>query len=162
MTRWIAYVGAGLLAVALALIIGLVVTIRTGYRPALDAVRRFNRAFTNPKVMRTAGEPGSSAAVIRHTGRASGKQYQTPVGVMEVGCDYLITLPYGTRADWVRNVLASGSAEVVHEGRTFRVGDPAVVSASEVAAGLPERERRTQRLYGIDQMLRLRSSAETG
>jgi deazaflavin-dependent oxidoreductase (nitroreductase family) len=142
-------------AVALALIAALVATIRTGYRPALDAVRRFNRAFTNPKVMRTAGRPGSSASVIRHTGRTSGKQYETPVGVMEVGEELLITLPYGTSADWVKNVLAAGAAEVVHEGRTLHVENPELVSAAEVATGLPESERRTQRLYGIDQMLRL-------
>jgi deazaflavin-dependent oxidoreductase (nitroreductase family) len=119
-------------------------------------VRRFNKSFTNPKVMRTAGQPGSSASVIRHTGRSSGKQYQTPVGVMEVGDDFLITLPYGTSADWVKNVLALGEAEVVHEGRTVHVEDPELVSAHEVGTGLPEKEARTQRLYGIDQMLRLR------
>ena len=153
--RWIAYIGGGLVALALALVAALVATIRTGYRPGLDAVRRFNRAFTNPKVMRTAGQPGSSASVIRHTGRASGKQYETPVGVMEVGDDYLITLPYGTTADWVKNVLAAGAAEVVHEGRTVYVEEPELISVDE-ATGLPEKEARTQRLYGIDQMLRLR------
>jgi deazaflavin-dependent oxidoreductase (nitroreductase family) len=154
--RWIAYIGGGALALALTLIAALVATIRTGYRPALDTVRRFNKSFTNPKVMRTAGQPGSSASVIRHTGRSSGKQYQTPVGVMEVGDDFLITLPYGTSADWVKNVLALGEAEVVHEGRTVHVEDPELVSAHEVGTGLPEKEARTQRLYGIDQMLRLR------
>ncbi|HLU31896.1 MAG TPA: nitroreductase family deazaflavin-dependent oxidoreductase [Acidimicrobiia bacterium] len=154
--RLFAYLGGGILALALALFAGLVATIRTGYRPVLDRVRHFNRAYTNPKVMRTAGEPGASASIIRHTGRSSGRQYETPVGVMEVGDDYLITLPYGTSADWVKNVLAAGAAEVVHEGRTVPVGDPELVSAGVVSTGVPAREILTQRLYGIDQMLRLR------
>lgn len=153
--RWIAYAGGGILAVALTLFAGLLVTIRTGFRPSLDLVRRFNRSFTNPKVMRTAGEPGSSASVIRHSGRTSGRHYETPVGVMEAGEDFLITLPYGTRADWVKNVLAAGSAEVVHQGRTLPV-EPELVSTADVADLIPEKERRNQRLYGIDGMLRLR------
>lgn len=155
--RWIAYVGGGVLAAALTLFAGLLVTIRTGFRPTLDLVRRFNKSFTNPKVMRTAGEAGSSASVIRHTGRTSGRRYETPVGVLEAGDDLLITLPYGTRADWVKNVLAAGSAEVVHQGRTLPVGEPELVSAA--AAAIPAKERRNQRLYGIDQMLRLRPVA---
>jgi deazaflavin-dependent oxidoreductase (nitroreductase family) len=154
--RWIAYLGGGVLAVALTLFAGLWVTIRTGFRPTLDLVRRLNKSFTNPKVMRTAGEPGSAASVIRHTGRTSGRHYETPVGVLEAGDDLLITLPYGTRADWVKNVLAAGSAQVVHQGRTLPVGEPELVSAADVAEAIPEKERRNQRLYGIDQMLRLR------
>jgi hypothetical protein len=43
----------------------------------VNRVRRFNRAVTNPRVLRSAGEPGASASVIRHVGRVSGRSYET-------------------------------------------------------------------------------------
>ena len=40
----------------------------------------------------------------------------------------MIALPYGPGANWVRNVLASGSATIVHEGQTLDVDRPEIVS----------------------------------
>ena len=156
--RWTAIGGGGLVAVALALWLFLLVTMRTGYGPGLAAIRRLNRRFTNRRVMKTAGRPGVSASVIHHVGRTSGNPYETPVGVIDTGDDLLIALPYGTTTDWLENVKAQGSAEVVHEGRTFAVEHPEVVAAADVAAHHSRRERLVQRLYGVDLVLRLRKA----
>ena len=156
--RWVIIGGGGIVVVGLVMWLFLVVTIRTAYDPALSAIRRLNRRVTNPRVMKTAGRPGASASVIRHKGRISGKPYETPVGVIETGDDLLITLPYGTTADWLKNVTAEGSAEMVHEGRTFRVEHPEVVPAALVASQQTRQERFSQRLYGIDSVLRLRKT----
>lgn len=155
---WTAIGGGGLVAVALALWLFLVATMRTGYGPGLAAVRRLNRRFTNRRVMKTAGRPGASASVIRHVGRTSGNPYETPVGVIDTGEDVLITLPYGTTSDWLKNVRAAGSAEVVHEGQTFLVEHPEVVLAADVASHHSLRERLVQRLYGVELVLRLRKA----
>src|SRR5687767_8959102 len=45
------------------------VGMRTKSPAVVDRVRRFNRAVTNPRVLRSAGSPGASASVIRHVGR---------------------------------------------------------------------------------------------
>jgi deazaflavin-dependent oxidoreductase (nitroreductase family) len=156
--RWAAIGGGAVAAVALALWLSLVVTLRTGYGPVLSAIRRLNRRFANRQVMKTAGRPGASASVIRHVGRTSGKPYETPVAVMDAGDDILIVLPYGTTPDWLKNVRASGSAEILHDGRTFLVEHPQVVAAADVAAHQSRRERLLQRLYGIDLVLRLQKS----
>lgn len=153
--RWTAIGGGGLVAVALALWLLLLVTMRTGYGPGLAAIRRLNRRFTNRRVIKTAGRPGASASVIRHVGRTSGNPYETPVGVIDTGDDVLITLPYGTTTDWLKNVKAEGSAEVVHKGQTFLVDHPEVVAAADVASHHSRRERLVQRLYGVDLVLRL-------
>jgi hypothetical protein len=97
---------------------------RTKSPVVVNRVRRFNRAVTNPRVLRTAGSPGAPASVIRHVGRVSGREYETPVGPFEVGDHFVIALPYGPGADWVRNVLAQGSAMLVHEGRTVPIHFP--------------------------------------
>jgi hypothetical protein len=122
----------------------------------VDRVRRFNRAVTNPRVLRSAGRPGASASVIRHLGRVSGRSYETPVGPFAVGDHFVIALPYGPSADWVRNVLTKGSAVLVHEGRTLSLHEPEVVPVAAVIADLPASEQRTLRLFGVKECLRVR------
>jgi deazaflavin-dependent oxidoreductase (nitroreductase family) len=141
----------GLLAVATAFVLGM----RARAPWLLDAVRRVNRAVLNPRQMRSAGAPGAYASVIRHTGRSSGRPYQTPVGAVATADGFLIALVYGPRTDWLKNVLASGSATIVNEGRTHRVDRPEVIPA-QAAADLPAGDRRTLRLFGIDRCLRVR------
>jgi hypothetical protein len=130
---------------------------RTKSPAVVNRVRRFNRAVTNPRVLRTAGSPGAPASVIRHVGRVSGREYETPVGPFEVGDHFVIALPYGPGADWVRNVLAQGSATLVHEGRTVPIHLPEIVPTAQVAGDLPTSEQRTLRLFSVDQCLRVRS-----
>lgn len=121
----------------------------------LDTVRRFSRAVTNPRVVRTAGDPGAAASLIRHVGRTTQRSYATPVGAHAVPDGFVIALPYGTRADWLKNVLASGTAVIVDEGATYPVEQPAVVATADVAPHLPRGERRTLRAFKVDQCLRV-------
>ncbi|MGK8552939.1 nitroreductase/quinone reductase family protein [Nocardia gipuzkoensis] len=159
---WIA-IGAGTpMALALAWCLFLVVVIRTGYAPGLAVVRRFNRRFTNPRAMKTAGRPGANASVVRHTGRSSGNAYETPVGITEAGDHFLISLPYGTTPDWLRNVVAAGSAEVIHEGVSYRVTEPELVAASSVARDQSASERFLLRFFGVEKVLRLRKTQIEG
>jgi deazaflavin-dependent oxidoreductase (nitroreductase family) len=156
--RWLVRLVAGAV-VALAVVVTVfLVGMRTRSPAVVDGVRRFNRAVTNPRVLRSAGSPGASASVIRHRGRVSGRVYETPVGPFAVGDGFVIALPYGPDADWVRNVLAHGSATLVHEGHTEPVHQPEVVATAEVVRKLPSSQQRTLRLFGVDQCLRLRTA----
>jgi deazaflavin-dependent oxidoreductase (nitroreductase family) len=122
----------------------------------LDAVRRMNRSVTNPRVMRTAGSAGTQTSVIRHTGRTSGRTYETPVDIITTGDGFLIGLPYGTRADWVRNVIAAGSATIVSQGRSVDVAAPIIAATAEVEGQIPAKTLRTLRLFGVTECLSLR------
>jgi hypothetical protein len=154
--RWfVRLVGVTVLGFAVLATVFLV-GMRTKTPAVVDRVRRFNRAVTNPRVLRSAGEPGASASVIRHVGRVSGRSYETPVGPFAVGDDFVIALPYGPGADWVRNVMTKGSAVLVHEGRTVPIHEPEVVPVAEVITDLPSSEQRTLRLFGVDECLRVR------
>jgi deazaflavin-dependent oxidoreductase (nitroreductase family) len=154
--KWGIRLVAGTVVALCALAALFLVGMRTKSPAVMDRVRRFNRAVTNPRVLRSAGSPGASASVIRHVGRRSGRSYDTPVGPIPVGDVFVIALPYGPRADWVRNVVASGSATLVHEGRTVPVHKPEIVSTAQVMDDLPSSEQRALRLFGVDQCLRLR------
>lgn len=126
--------------------------------PVLNAIRRFNRSVSNPRQMATAGSPGAYASVIRHVGRTSGREYETPIGATATDDGFVVALPYGASADWLKNLLASGSAMIVNEGSTYRVDQPEVVTMAEAIDDFPPKERRMLRVFGVDKSLRVRRS----
>ncbi|BBZ09327.1 hypothetical protein MDOR_34960 [Mycolicibacterium doricum] len=72
----------------------------------------------------------------------------------------MIALPYGPRADWVRNILASGSATVLTQGVSVDVDRPALVATTDVAELLPPGQLRTLRLFGVTNCLQLRRAGQ--
>jgi deazaflavin-dependent oxidoreductase (nitroreductase family) len=149
----------GTLIGAAVVLLGLLVAgLRWQLGPVVDAVRRVNRSVTNPRVMRTAGSAQTQTSVIAHVGRKSGRAYETPVDIISTTTGLLIALPYGTRVDWLRNVVAAGSATVVTHGDRVDVERPTIVATADVAALIPRRTLRTLRLLGVNQCLHLEKS----
>ena len=147
--------GAALLGLAV-IGLGFVLGMRTQSPLVIGPLIRLQRAIINPLQMRSAGTPGAYAGVIVHRGRTSGRRYETPVGVVADGDTFLIALPYGSRAHWVRNVLASGSATLVHEGQTSEVERPELVPMSTVVSRFPASDQRSFGWFAVDQVLRVR------
>jgi hypothetical protein len=119
----------------------------------------FTRTIANPRVMRTAGTAGVSAGVIRHSGRTSGRAYETPMEPIKVADRFVIALPYGSQTNWVQNVLASGSATIVHDGQTYAVDQPEIVPVSAVETCFSASSLRSMRVFGVDDCLRVRITA---
>ncbi|HEX6195786.1 MAG TPA: nitroreductase family deazaflavin-dependent oxidoreductase [Jiangellaceae bacterium] len=156
MWRLIGLAVLGLVVVGVGLWLVLLVAMRTKYQPVLTFIRRMNRKVTNPRVLKTAGQAGSSTAVIHHVGRSTGAPYRTPIGVVDTADGFVVVLPYGTSPDWLKNVVAAGSAVVEFDGRTHTVNDPEVVGAAEVSAHFSRKDELVRRLYGVDQVLVLK------
>jgi deazaflavin-dependent oxidoreductase (nitroreductase family) len=106
--------------------------------------------------LKSAGRAGSNTSVVRHVGRRSGGIYETPVVAVEHDDSLLIALPYGEGTDWLKNVLASGSAAVVTNGRIYDVAQPEVIPIAEATAFFGPREQRMHRHFRVDSALRLR------
>lgn len=149
-----AVVGLALVLVAIGVVF--FVGMRTGSPLVRNVVRRFNRAFGNPHQMKTAGTPGAYASVIRHVGRKTGRSYETPMVPFATEDGFVIALPYGPGTDWLRNVMASGSATIVYEGNTYRVDQPELVPTAIAAHYMPAKEQRELRRFAVDQCLRVR------
>ena len=128
----------------------------------LNGVRWFARAIGNPYQMRKAGTPGAYASFIRHVGRRSGRSYATPVAAEPTNDGFVIAMVYGSNTDWLRNVLASGSATIEHEGRAYPVGRPEIVLLDEVEEAFGPKELRTLRRYRVTQCLRVRGIERLG
>ena len=142
----------GLVGIALVYVLGM----RTKSPLVLSPLIRIQRAVINPKQMRSAGTPGAYASVIRHRGRTSGRPYETPVGVVATEDGFLIALVYGSRTNWLLNVLTAGSATIVHEGQTYTVDQPEVIPMHTVAARFAGGDQQGFRLLAVDHSLRVR------
>jgi len=141
----------GLAAIALVYLLGM----RAKSPLVQGPLIRLQRAIINPQQMRTAGTPGAYASVIRHRGRVSGRPYETPVGAVSAGDGFVIGLVYGSRTNWCQNVLASGSATIVHEGQTHQVDRPEIVSMKTVESHFTAGDQRGFRRFAVDEALRV-------
>jgi hypothetical protein len=114
-----------------------VVGIRSQSATVRAAARRFHHAVGNPVQLRSAGTPGTYASVIRHQGRRKGRTYQTPVWAVPTEDGFVIAIVYGAGTDWLKNVLASGAAAIVHQGASYPVDQPEIVPIQRARVVLP-------------------------
>jgi deazaflavin-dependent oxidoreductase (nitroreductase family) len=133
-----------------------VIGIRSKSSTVRDAARRFHHGLGNPLQMRSAGTPGTYASVIRLGGRATGRVYETPVWAAPTEDGFVIAIVYGPRTDWLKNVLASGTAAIVRDGVTHPVDQPEIVPRESARAYFPDMIRTIHRRIRIDRYLRVR------
>lgn len=118
-------------------------------------IRRFNRETLNPWMMKHAGGKHWYASVVKHTGRASGREYETPVVMHEVDGCLAIPLPYGRDVDWLENLQHAGGGFAVHKGLEYRLTDPVIVSRDAIAEALGPRDALRYRAFGIGDFVKL-------
>jgi deazaflavin-dependent oxidoreductase (nitroreductase family) len=97
---------------------------------------RVNKYVTNPLQRLWAGwAPGMG--ILEHVGRRSGRAYRTPLIVFPTngpdGPGIAVHLTYGRDRDWLKNVVAAGSATMRRHGRTITLTEPRIVSKEEAA-----------------------------
>jgi hypothetical protein len=83
------------------------------------------------------------------------------VGAFRTDDGFVVSLPYGSDTDWLRNVMAAGAASLVHEGATYDVDRPELVPVTDVAGFLPAGEIRNLRLFAVDTCLQMHASEDT-
>jgi deazaflavin-dependent oxidoreductase (nitroreductase family) len=163
MWRRIAKLVGGLLLALGVIGVVFIVGMRTKSPLVLNAVRRSGRA-TKPFVLKSSGTPGAIASVVRHVGRTTGRPYETPVQAVATDDGFVIALPYGLNTDWLKNVLVSGSATIVHEGTTYEVDRPEIVPTSVAAPLFSPKDQRTHRLFRVEEciLVRLAETVDAG
>ena len=101
-------------------------------------LRRVNRVFTNP-LLGTVAWLVPPLAVVHHVGRASGRQYRTPVVAFRSASGFVVPMTYCRDVDWARNLVRAGGGEVERLGRRYRLCNPRVVGLDVAGAELPKR-----------------------
>jgi deazaflavin-dependent oxidoreductase (nitroreductase family) len=120
-----------------------------------DRLARFNRRVLNRVIGRIAGRRLSPVAYMLHQGRRSGRQYRTPVMPLPLPDGFLVSLPYGAKRDWVRNVVAAGRCTLLRGGRRFELADPRLLDAAGAAPLLPAALRPALRVVPGIRFMRL-------
>ena len=77
------------------------------------------KRYFNPLTRRIARGTFGPFALVRHVGRRSGKQYETPIIVQPVEDGFVFELTYGPEVDWYKNVVAAGSFVLCWHGKTY-------------------------------------------
>lgn len=111
---------------------------------------QINKRLFNPRALEN-----GKWQVLTHQGRSSGRAYRTPLGAYEIDETYLFVLVYGSRSDWVQNVLARGSATLQDGDEIVGLAHPKLISADEARGLLDGRAGMPPRLLGIDEFLRM-------
>jgi len=97
-------------------------------------IRRLGRPF-GPIALPLAGTRWFPLwAILRHTGRSSGRAYATPIAAIQTPDGFIIPLPFGDATQWARNLFAAGGGSIRCAGREHQVGEPRIVGR-EVAEG---------------------------
>ncbi len=94
--------------------------------------------------------------VLVHTGRKSGKSYRTPLEALPVDGGYVIFIIYTDKSDWLKNVLAAGSAQLeLKDGKVVSLTNPRVIPATEAMTLLPSTDGTPPGVLNVTEALRL-------
>jgi deazaflavin-dependent oxidoreductase (nitroreductase family) len=121
-----------------------------------NRIRAFNKRFLNPLILKFAGLSRNSFAVIRHVGRRSGKAYETPIMVEQVGDHFVMALTYGPQVDWYRNVQAAGQCTLLWQGRVYNLEKPEPLAVQAALQAFPMPQNLILRLLGIQHFVSMK------
>jgi deazaflavin-dependent oxidoreductase (nitroreductase family) len=100
----------------------------------------------NPLTRRLAHSSIGPFSIVRHVGRRSGKQYETPIIVSRAGAGFVIELTYGPDVDWHKNIVAAGGCTLVWRGREYALNHIEPIDAETGLAAFPLSQRLVLRL----------------
>jgi deazaflavin-dependent oxidoreductase (nitroreductase family) len=116
---------------------------------ARSARRRFLSVLKhtlNRVTTRAARSGRGPFSLVRHVGRRSGRQYETPLILAPVPDGFVTELTYGADVDWFKNVLAAGGCVVLHRGREYVVHEVLPCPRDQGLAAFPPVRRALLRL----------------
>ena len=93
----------------------------------------------NPVTLRAAKSGHGPISLVRHTGRKTGRTYETPLILARYGRDFVAELTYGPEVSWYRNVVAAGRCTVLVKGVEYEIDriEPFDAEAGIKAFGYP-------------------------
>lgn len=92
---------------------------------------RINKLVFNPREVKKGKRP-----VVTHVGRSSGAVYRTPLDAHPTKEGYVLVVRYGPSSDWVRNILAAGTATLSVDGAEHRLDSPRLVAQQQAVDAL--------------------------
>ncbi len=105
-----------------------------------EKTRRFSKTV-NPLALKIAGSRFGTLywnlSLLKHRGRRSGREYETPLAAYPFGDGFILALTYGPDVDWCRNVLATGKCTLLYKGQEYALEKPEIIPVSEALNAYP-------------------------
>lgn len=109
---------------------GMIATMRPNQKTAFT---RFAMAAQSYLLRRNwMGGMGDFVMVLRHRGRRSGKEYETPVSYLRQGKDLLSINSGQNPSNWFLNTVAAGEAELNIKGEDIKAKAVQIVAPEEI------------------------------
>lgn len=118
--------------------------------PVPMTMARVNKRVFNPMEIRKGKRP-----VLIHTGRVSGMSFETPMDAHPVDGGFIVVVMYGTKSDWVRNVLAAGSASLRIGEDLYELSNPTLLGRDDALAQLSEGFKQPPGWLNVSDYLKL-------
>jgi len=109
-----------------------------------------NKRVFNPGQIKKGVSP-----VLTHVGRASGRIFQTPLDAHPVDGGYIFILVYGSGSDWVKNIIAAGTASLRVKGEEIALKSPRVITEEAAWELLPPTTKRPPKFLRISEYLQM-------
>ena len=93
--------------------------------------------------------------VLSHVGRSSGKAYETPLDAHAVEGGYIFIANYGRDSDWVKNILAAGTAALRVDGDEVALVSPRMVPKDEARQQMAAQTKWPPRRMNVTECLRM-------
>lgn len=100
-------------------------------------------------------------SVVRHTGRRSGRTFDTPVAARRVDDGFVLALAFGRGAHWYQNIVAAGGGVIRWRGVDYPVGAPQPIDAETALAAFLPIQRAGLRAADIDGYIRVPDAPAT-
>jgi deazaflavin-dependent oxidoreductase (nitroreductase family) len=97
----------------------------------------------------------NASPVLIHRGRNSGRMFRTPLDATPVEGGYVFFVIYGRRSDWVRNVLAAGTAQLAIDGETIGLTNPRMIQKADARPLLPAGTSEPPDFLKVSEYLRM-------
>ena len=111
---------------------------------------KINKRVFNKREVRKGKRP-----VITHVGRTSGTTFRTPLDAQPVEDGYLFILMYGSGSDWVKNVMAAGTAGLRVGNDEYDLVAPRLVTKDEAVRLLPDASKLPPARLNVTEFLRM-------
>jgi deazaflavin-dependent oxidoreductase (nitroreductase family) len=118
-------------------------------------IRYFNKYALNHLTGLIARAGIGPFCIIEHTGRKSGKQYQTTIQAYPLPNGFMIALTYGPEIDWYRNVRAANGCKLYYHRKTYTLKNPQAMDAKTALPLFPYPEKAILGFIGIQDYVKL-------
>ena len=97
--------------------------------------------------------------MLTHVGRTSGEVFHTPLDAHPVDGGFIFICMYGPDSDWVKNILASGTAHLTVEDQELDLDSPRLMTMDEALEQLPDSVKMPPSWLNVSDFLRMSVAA---